>query len=160
LATFEFDRGDGVGPNSVPVAIQTTADLTFRALGNVIKSTFPYATASIQSVADTSQCPHPDNPSACKQLVIGDTSAALTGFYAWEDVDQSGNFQVSSPVPDFFGVRDVRNGYTYVQYEDGEAELYDLTADPWELNNVIDAPAYQTQRAALDARMRELAGIP
>jgi arylsulfatase A-like enzyme len=159
-ATFEFDSGDGVDPNSVPVVIQATADLTFQALGNAIKEIVSYAGALEAAVGDTTQCPHPDNPSGCKQLEIGETPGTVAGFYAWEDVNQSGNFRVNYPVPDFFGVRDVSAGFTYVQYEDGEAELYDLNSDPWELTNVIDDPAYAGSRAALDARMRELAGTP
>ncbi len=158
-ATFEFDSGDGVDPNSVPVVIQATPDLTFQALGKSIREIVGNATTGLSSVADTTQCPHPDTPSACKQLVIGDTSPALNGLYAWEDINESGNFRVNYPVPDFFGVRDVGAGFTYVQYEDGEAELYNLNSDPWQLTNVIDDPAYADQRAVLDARMRELSGI-
>ena len=139
--------------------IQSTADATFRALGTAVHQTVPHSAAgAVSPVADTSQCPHP--PAPCQQLTLIDTSTALTGLYWWEDVNESGNFHITYPVPDFFGVRDVRNNLVYVLYEDGEAELYDLTADPWELNNMVDSPAYAVTRAQLDARMRELAGMP
>jgi arylsulfatase A-like enzyme len=146
VATFEFDTGNGVEPNSIPVVIQATADATYKALGNVVHDTVPSAIASLDAIK--------------KQLNLLAGSAALTGFYWWDDVNQAGSFEVMYPVPDFFGVRDVRNGFTYVQYEDGEAELYDLNADPWQLNNAIADPAYAAVRAELDARMRELAGVP
>ena len=133
-------------PNSIPVVIQATADATFQALGQVVADAVPHASAHV----DTTK----------KQLNLLDASAALTGFYWWDDVNQSGSFQVTYPVPDFFGVRDVRNGFTYVQCEDGEAELYDLNVDPWQLNNAIADPSYAAVRARLDARMRELAGFP
>ena len=37
-------------------------------------------------------------------------------------------------IPEFQGIRVA--GYTYVEYSTGERELYDLTQDPWELNNL------------------------
>ena len=58
--------------------------------------------------------------------------------------------------PDYLGVRDVAGGYTWVEYETGERELYDLGADPHQLQNVADDPARAELRARLEARLQEL----
>src|ERR1700692_4629607 len=80
VATFEFDAGDGVAPNNIPVLMQGTADATFQALGEVVQESIPHAIATV----DTSK----------KILLIADTSAALTGFYWWDEVNQAASFQV------------------------------------------------------------------
>lgn len=43
-------------------------------------------------------------------------------------------------IPHFDGVR--VPGYVYAEYAPGARELYDLAADPWELDNVAGDPAY------------------
>ncbi|MCI0477054.1 MAG: hypothetical protein L0Y55_12465, partial [Anaerolineales bacterium] len=45
--------------------------------------------------------------------------------------------------------------YTYVEYANGEKELYDLRADPYQLNNLA-AKADPTLLRELAARLREL----
>jgi len=37
-------------------------------------------------------------------------------------------------IPEFHGLRGI--GYVYVEYETGEKEFYDLSKDPYELNNL------------------------
>ena len=56
-------------------------------------------------------------------------------------------------IPEFQGLR-VAN-YTYVEYITGERELYDLTSDPNELNNLA-AKAKPTLLAALHQRLEDL----
>jgi arylsulfatase A-like enzyme len=46
--------------------------------------------------------------------------------------------------------------WKYVEYETGETELYDLTADPYELNNVTGDGANTAVKAALAARLDAL----
>lgn len=43
--------------------------------------------------------------------------------------------------------------YTYVEYATGEKELYDLIADPYELQNVAGSPAYATIEKTLAAEL-------
>jgi N-acetylglucosamine-6-sulfatase len=52
-----------------------------------------------------------------------------------------------SDVPAYCGVRAER--YDYYQYSTGEEELYDLTNDPWQLQNVAGDPGYQSTLAHL-----------
>jgi arylsulfatase A-like enzyme len=146
VKTFEFDSGDGVAPSNIAVAIQGTADATFAALGTAVTSAIPKTTIT----QDTSK----------KVFSIVDTSPAQTGLYLVGEVNQSGALTLDYLEPDGFGVRDVRQGFTLMEYADGEAELYDLNVDPWQLNNSINDPAYGGVRATLDQRMRTLAGIP
>ena len=44
----------------------------------------------------------------------------------------------------------------YVEYETGERELYDIAADPYELNNRAGSPSYAAVEAALAARLNQL----
>jgi N-acetylglucosamine-6-sulfatase len=44
----------------------------------------------------------------------------------------------------------------YVEYDTGEQELYDLEADPWELQNLAYDPATEALRASLASRLAEL----
>ena len=64
--------------------------------------------------------------------------------------------RLRSGIPDYLGVRDVAGGFTWVEYETGERELYDLTRDPGQLDNVADDPGYADERARLAARLRVL----
>lgn len=62
--------------------------------------------------------------------------------------------------PAYFGVRTPR--YTYVEYETGERELYDLQADPHELHSRHDDPEYaavQRELAVKLERLRDCTGL-
>lgn len=63
-----------------------------------------------------------------------------------------------SHVPSYCGVRDP--GYLYVVYETGEEELYDLAADPYELQNRAGDPSLTEVRDRLRARLHELCSHP
>jgi N-acetylglucosamine-6-sulfatase len=63
------------------------------------------------------------------------------------------------PVPDYKAVRTSR--WLYIAYDSGERELYDLRADPEQLNSLHDDPRYQDLREALQrvlVRMATCAG--
>lgn len=55
--------------------------------------------------------------------------------------------------PEFQGLR--VSGYAYVEYSTGERELYDLTKDPDELNNIAKT-ADPSLLAALHQRLDDL----
>ena len=54
----------------------------------------------------------------------------------------------------FFGIR--VPGWMYAEYANGDRELYDLTADPYELDNVVGMPAFAPVVAQMKARMTSL----
>ncbi len=60
----------------------------------------------------------------------------------------------TNPIPTFCAVRSER--WTYVRYSTGEEELYDLAADPYELDNLAGVPASQPVLEHQRARLREL----
>ncbi len=59
-----------------------------------------------------------------------------------------------SPLPTYCGV--VTETRKYVEYANGERELYDLSLDPYELRNVMAAPEYAAEADALRLRLAEL----
>jgi N-acetylglucosamine-6-sulfatase len=48
--------------------------------------------------------------------------------------------------------------HLYVEYRNGWRELYDLGSDPYQLENVVDAPGQEDVVARLSDRLRQLAG--
>ncbi len=139
---FEFDNGDGVSEGAIGVPLGVTADEAFSTLGDLVSVLVPFAVKQLDPAHD--------------RLTIIDTSPDHASLYWLEEVDQGNAFEPVYPVPDFFGVRDVANQLTYVEHETGEVELYDLTSDPAQLQNVADDPSYESDRTRLAARMREL----
>jgi arylsulfatase A-like enzyme len=63
-----------------------------------------------------------------------------------------------SSIPTYCAVRSTR--YIYVFYSTGERELYDLTRDPFELQNRADDPRYRSVLSALRVRLRQLCSPP
>lgn len=61
-------------------------------------------------------------------------------------------------VPSYCGVR--ADQRTYVYYSTGEQELYDLSADPYQLINVAGRPAYRDDVDALHRRLTRLCDSP
>lgn len=58
------------------------------------------------------------------------------------------------PGPSYYGIR--TPDWKYVEYENGERELYDLNADPYEMQSVHGQAAYQTIQANLAQRLARL----
>jgi arylsulfatase A-like enzyme len=63
-------------------------------------------------------------------------------------------FGAGSTKPPFRAVRDPR--YLYVEYANGDRELYDLRIDPYELHSRHAAPALAAVRTRLAARLARL----
>jgi N-acetylglucosamine-6-sulfatase len=66
-------------------------------------------------------------------------------------VEHEGNGRT---VPAYCGVHTSR--FSYVLYNTGEEELYDLARDPWEVRNAADVPRYTSTRSRLRARALRL----
>ena len=54
----------------------------------------------------------------------------------------------------FYAIRSP--GWTYAEYKNGEKELYDLSADPAQLQNQANNPAYRARQSELSERLRIL----
>lgn len=61
---------------------------------------------------------------------------------------------LGSKIPEFYAVRTME--WKYVEYETGDKELFDLAADPYELNNLAGKRAYREIEAQLAQRLAEL----
>jgi len=138
---FEFDADARVDQDSIAIRIGANADITFSRLrawaGGLIDSVNATKSAEQNTVAI-----HPKVASETAQW--------------WVEVDKAGAMSTSYPIPDHFGVRDVKNGFTFVQHETMERELYDLIEDPYQLENRAGDPAYEEIEKELADRLREM----
>jgi len=141
---FEFDAGDGVtAPGTILVAIGATAAQTMSRLANAVTGRVP----GVRHVVNFSN-----------KVIVEDFTGACHGPIWWEEIDQGGTINPAQPLTAYFGVRDVAGGYTWVEHETGERELYDLNVDPHQLQSLHDHPDYALLRAVLAGRTAELRG--
>jgi len=139
---FEFDAGDGVvQPDAVAVTIRTTVNLTAYALALAVTATVP----GVEHVTDF-----------FGRAKVEDTTGSCHAPMWWEEVDQTDAFEPTYPIPAYFGVVDVARGYTWVELETGERELYDRGSDPYQLENRAGDPTYQALATELSARTAAL----
>jgi N-acetylglucosamine-6-sulfatase len=61
---------------------------------------------------------------------------------------------IVAPPKDYEGIR--LGPYKYIEWPDGEKELYDITKDPYELNNIVRVPNFFPIRAFLHAQLVRL----
>jgi arylsulfatase A-like enzyme len=66
----------------------------------------------------------------------------------------SAKASIVAPPKDYEGIR--LGPYKYIEWPDGEKELYDITKDPNELNNIVRVPNYFPIRAFLHAQLIRL----
>jgi arylsulfatase A-like enzyme len=92
----------------------------------------------------------PDGRSAVR--VLADTETLWRTDFLFEHWDNDGDPE--SGIPTLACVRNQQ--FKYVEYSTDETELYDLTIDPYELQNQAGNPVYAATEAALAARLREL----
>jgi len=150
-ALFEFEEAGGVTPGAVPVPVapnnlQATLANLRRAVAAVVPDVLPILQVGALTIADLTPEHH--------------------GVIWHVEVDQGGVLSEAAPsflgggltkqVPDFVGLRDLLGGYTWVEYETGERELYDLVEDPFQLENVADDPRYAGIRSDLEQRLARL----
>jgi len=74
--------------------------------------------------------------------------------HAYPDI----NAGVTEAIPPFCGVRTTR--YKYIDYVDGEKELYDLAIDPYELRNQAGNPSYGAVREGLASQLALMCSPP
>jgi N-acetylglucosamine-6-sulfatase len=63
---------------------------------------------------------------------------------------------IVAPPKDYLGIR--LGPYKYIEWPSGEKELYDITKDPYELNNLVRVPNLSPIRAFLHAQLVRLEG--
>ncbi len=126
-------RGPGVDPGSTSANILLNIDIsdTLGALTGV-------------------PIPVTDGVDASSLLQGGTT--AIHGIFGFERL-----VDPSMP-PSYCGVRTLT--HKYVRYSTGEEELYDLVADPWELQSLHASPAHATLKASLLAQTQALCSPP
>jgi hypothetical protein len=59
-----------------------------------------------------------------------------------------------SPNKAFYAIRVPE--WVYAEYQNGDKELYDMVADPYQLQNVANQAPYQARQAELAQRLRVL----
>jgi len=139
---FEFDTGDGVAPGAIAAPIGADADKSFTALARVMRKHLPAeAKVGVDSTRDILIAARP-------------SSNEYWSLYFWKEVDRNGVMAPWDEMPNYLGVRDVGGGFTWVEYETGERELYDLNVDPLALENKADDPAYRATRERLEDRLK------
>jgi arylsulfatase A-like enzyme len=69
-------------------------------------------------------------------------------------VEPGAQASIVAPPKDYEGIR--LGPYKYIEWPDGEKELYDITKDPYELNNIVRQPNYFPIRAFLHAQLIRL----
>ncbi len=140
---LEFDAGGGVAAGALRVPIGVDSDASWSAFAAVLRSN----AASVRVSVNTTQ-----HRVGISPVVIN----ADTSVYIWEEVDQGSVIDPIDDHPDMLGVRDVANGFTWVEYETGERELYDLATDPDQLDNRAYDPTYGGMRQRYETRLGEL----
>jgi N-acetylglucosamine-6-sulfatase len=100
------------------------------------------------TVAETAGVEHPPTDGASLVPLIADPGSLWRTDFLIEHMEGR------NPVPTYCGVR--TETHKYVRYATGEHELYDLTLDPAEMDNVVSDPQQDEVLAGLDQRLDEL----
>lgn len=104
------------------------------------------------TIADVAGIPHPPTDGRSLLRVIDDPDAA------WREDFLIEHLEGTNPIPTYCAVRSER--WKYVRYVTGEEELYDLEADPFELENLAADPARVSVLQERRGRLRELCVPP
>ncbi len=130
-------RGPGIKAGSVIKDMADTVDLspTFAALGGAATPSF----AEGRSLLPVLQGQHPETWRHNALIEFTRPSSAASAR--------------QTPVPPYTALRTEQ--YTYVKYDTGETQLYDLAKDPWELHNIA-ATADPALLRNLDTRLEAM----
>lgn len=83
--------------------------------------------------------------------LLGDPSVPWRDSFLMEHMVTFVEKHPTRTVPSFCGVH-TKNA-KYIEYVNGEKEMYDLVADPFELENLADDPSHSAMQATLDAEL-------
>jgi N-acetylglucosamine-6-sulfatase len=87
--------------------------------------------------------------------LLKDTAASGRDYFFFEhyrDTEADDPSGLGTIIPSFWGIR--TSHWKYVEYEDGEKELYDLVNDPYEMQNIITVPGNESITAALAEQLK------
>ena len=115
--------------------------------GSKLPGTFALNIDLAPTIADAAGVPHP--PTDGRSLL-----PVLAGDPTWRSDFLVEHLEGTNPVPTYCAVRSER--WMYISYTTGEEELYDLRADPYELENLASEPAEHRVLEGRRARLREL----
>ncbi|MFI9596644.1 sulfatase [Nonomuraea sp. NPDC052265] len=130
-------RGPGIKPGSTIGQLGATVDIapTIAGLGGAAVPSFTEGRSLVPLL-------HGSPPAQWRKNVLVEFN---------RPVNRSSGAQ--TPVPSYQALRTDR--YTYVRYDTGERQLYDLTADPYQLDNLA-ATADPALLLGLDARLQAM----
>jgi N-acetylglucosamine-6-sulfatase len=72
----------------------------------------------------------------------------------WQDISPNNPEGPTAQIPTFYALR--TKDWKYVEYDNGDRELYDLKADPYELHNLAGQSAYTSIMLTLSAQLKTL----
>ncbi|MBO3751349.1 sulfatase [Streptosporangiaceae bacterium NEAU-GS5] len=126
-------RGPGIAPGSTIPALSSTLDLapTFAHLGGAVTGTFAEGRTLVPLLQGVPNLPW-------RHALLAEFAHPVYG---------------TGRPPSYAVLRTGR--FSYVEYDTGERQLYDLDADPYELRNLVST-ANPALLAALSARLAEL----
>ena len=78
----------------------------------------------------------------------------VAGAGARASTDATAHASVVAPPKNYYGIR--LGPYKYIEWPDGEKELYDINKDPYELNNIVRNPNFFPIRAFLHKELVRL----
>jgi len=117
------------------------------AAGSRMPGTFALNIDLAPTIAEAAGAPHPSTDGRSLLPV-------LSGGASWRSDFLVEHMEGTNPIPTYCAVRSER--WMYVSYTTGEEELYDLRADPYELENVASDPGHRQVLEDRRARLREL----
>jgi N-acetylglucosamine-6-sulfatase len=109
-----------------------------------LRSRRPILFESFVETADVEANGQPSAPAERARAGAGASSSSRTGASA----------SIVAPPKDYIGIR--LGPYKYIEWPSGEKELYDITKDPYELNNIVRVRNLSPIRAFLHAQLVRL----
>jgi arylsulfatase A-like enzyme len=100
-----------------------------------------------------------DGQAATGETTSSGSARGVLGIKGSKDKNPAAHASVVAPPKNYYGIR--LGPYKYIEWPDGEKELYDINKDPYELNNVVRDPNYFPVRAFLHnelVRLEECSG--
>jgi arylsulfatase A-like enzyme len=137
---FEFDSDGSVDEGAVPVRIDSSRAVVAKRLASAVRKNVDRVSGMWRG----------------RDVDVRDRTRARHGVYWWVEVDPGGALALVPRMPDYFGIRDIAGEAVWIEYETGERELYDLRADPHQLENVANDPDYSAIRTGLEQRLEVL----